>query len=366
MKLTNKTILLISPEAWGSNFVSKHHYATTLAVRGNRIFFLNPPGKRFGIKNIDKNLFVLDYRPSWRGLARMPDWLSARIIAKEIQKLEKFCGVYFDIIWNFDSSRFFNLQRLAKKLRISHIVDLSEDKNPKLLCTTADLCLASTDFILERQKRYSANAFKLGHGVATVANPKLVKLAGANQRVKAGYLGNLLIRYLDWELIHRLVTSHPHVDFYFAGPAKASNLSNDTALPEWLGKAQQQPNTYFIGELTAAELPSFLQQMDVLLLTYQAHKYKEQLANPHKLLEYLASGKVVVASWTDEYKDKRHLLEMVENNEHLPAKFKEVVANLAQYNSPEKQQARQAWALQNTYEKQIERIETIINNLNKV
>ena len=43
MKLKNKTILIISPERWGTNFVSKHHYALELA-KNNNVYFLNPDG----------------------------------------------------------------------------------------------------------------------------------------------------------------------------------------------------------------------------------------------------------------------------------------------------------------------------------
>ena len=41
--LHNKTILLISPQSWGTMFLSKHHYAIELARRGNTVYFLNPP-----------------------------------------------------------------------------------------------------------------------------------------------------------------------------------------------------------------------------------------------------------------------------------------------------------------------------------
>ena len=43
--LRNKTILIISPQAWGKMFLSKHHYAIELAKRGNAVYFLNPPGE---------------------------------------------------------------------------------------------------------------------------------------------------------------------------------------------------------------------------------------------------------------------------------------------------------------------------------
>ncbi len=43
MILDNKVILIISPQAWGKMFLSKHHYAIELAKLGNEVYFLNPP-----------------------------------------------------------------------------------------------------------------------------------------------------------------------------------------------------------------------------------------------------------------------------------------------------------------------------------
>ena len=51
MRLKNKIILLISPQAWGNMFLAKHHYAIELAKCGNQVFFLNPP--ELGIKAVE-------------------------------------------------------------------------------------------------------------------------------------------------------------------------------------------------------------------------------------------------------------------------------------------------------------------------
>ena len=43
LALKNKTILILSPQSWGTMYVAKHHYAIELASRGNTVYFLNPP-----------------------------------------------------------------------------------------------------------------------------------------------------------------------------------------------------------------------------------------------------------------------------------------------------------------------------------
>jgi hypothetical protein len=84
------------------------------------------------------------------------------------------------------------------------------------------------------------------------------------------------------------------------------------------------------------------------------------LANSHKILEYLHSGKVTVATFTDEYKDKRELLEMVDNSNDYIEKFKEVVKNLEIYNAKEKQQQRIEFAKSHSYDNQLNKIVSLI------
>ncbi|MDQ7085040.1 MAG: hypothetical protein Q9M36_08945 [Sulfurovum sp.] len=88
------------------------------------------------------------------------------------------------------------------------------------------------------------------------------------------------------------------------------------------------------------------------------------MSNPHKLMEYLSSGKVVVATYTDEYKDKRYLLEMLDNSKDYIQKFDEVVNNLAFHNSKEKQAQRIHFAKEHSYEKQILKIVEYLKRYN--
>ena len=40
MIFSDKKILIISPEPWGVNHISKHHYALALIKKGNTVYFL--------------------------------------------------------------------------------------------------------------------------------------------------------------------------------------------------------------------------------------------------------------------------------------------------------------------------------------
>ena len=109
MKFKNKTILIISPESWNAQFVSKHHYSVTLS-QDNRVYFLNPPTDKNAIKESEyKNLYIVDYVPI-RGLRFLPNFLRVYLDKRFLNKLEKTINLSFDVIWLFENSRFYNME----------------------------------------------------------------------------------------------------------------------------------------------------------------------------------------------------------------------------------------------------------------
>ena len=145
--LINRTILLISPDSWGISFNSKHHYAVNLASINNSVFFLNPPSEKNKLDKIRENLWLINYKPTVRGIRYMPEVISGLLVELEVKRIEIRYKIKFDIIWNFDSSRFFNLSRLKNKIKIAHIVDWTEDFQRNLLCRTSNLNLCTSNFL---------------------------------------------------------------------------------------------------------------------------------------------------------------------------------------------------------------------------
>lgn len=358
-------ILLISPEPWGENYVSKHHYAITLANQGNKVFFLNPPDKRIFKVSFStyRNLFIIDYFPIFRGLRKLPGSITAWLTKIELRYLELRSGYNFDIIWNFETSRFFNLSKLpVGRIKISHIVDYTENFNLPLASATADICIGTSDYINKEQKNFNPSVHKIHHGVNINSGTSSVDF-DSPYRIKVGYVGNLCLKYIDWKTVYELCAENKDTGFYFIGPEGKSNLGRKIEVDPYMNKVKQLINTFFLGAIPASEIPSYLDLFDILLLVYKADQYREQLANPHKLMEYIASGKITVASYTDEYVNKKELLEMVEDNCELPQRFRDVLHNLAHYNSEEKSALRKHFAFENIYEKQIDRIMQLIKDV---
>jgi glycosyltransferase involved in cell wall biosynthesis len=357
-------ILLISPEAWDAHTVSKHHYALILAEQGHRVLFLDPPEPgRYGV--------VLEDVGGSPGLQRVRSgkvapglrWLPGpfRLLLEQrwLYKLEQQAGCPIEVIWLFENSRFYDLRFAGSRLKIYHQVDLNQAFHPEIAAHTADICFCTTELIRERLLPHSHRCYCLQHGVAI---PKaLSPLNTAEQKrfppgqIHAMYVGNLEMSYLDVELLTKIIELHPEVRFHLVGGYRP-----DGHLFQQLGSAS---NVVWWGQVESATIPFILQHADLLMVCYQSQHHADQ-ANPHKLMEYLASGRTVVATYTSEYAAQRHLLAMAEpgSNDGYAELFASVLSNIQAWNSPSRIDARRHFAADNSYERQLERIQAHLHH----
>lgn len=356
------SVLIVSPEPWGSLNVSKHHYAMTLARLGHIVFFLDPPVdslQDFAQAPVDgyPNLTVVRGPKVAAGLSFYPPLLRRWREARWLERFESTAGCQIDAIWLFENSRFFDLRFAGDRLKIYHQADLNQDFQPEIAAATADICFCTTDFIRERLLPYNRRTFKIHHGLATH-----ISQTDLSDQQKAWfdwtgrhavYIGNLDMAYLDAELLSEAARRFSSVRFHFVGGySEHGGLRTLT---------QDLPNVIWWGKVGSELIPAILQRVDVQLVTYKAAEYRAQLASPHKFMEYLASGKVIVSTYTDEYKDKRHLVELVDDSAHYLAAFGRVIQGLDEYNSPARIAERKAFAHEHTYENQVYRIFDLIH-----
>jgi len=354
-----KTVLIISPERWSDHNVSKHHYARTLADMGHMVLFLDPPVNRDDIRitTVDKHqsLSIVQAPQVAKGLRYYPPIIRTSLEKAWLQQLEERIGRQIDVIWLFENSRFFDMRFAGNRLKIYHQVDLNQVFNPGVAAKTADICFCTTDLIRKQLIPFSSRVYKIHHGTAVApAGTSLaesMKYRFSSECVHAVYIGNLDMSYLDVKLLVKTVEMHPEVQFHFVGGYK-----NDGRLYR---AACEMQNICWWGKVESAMIPEILSHAGVLLVTYQKKHYDDQ-ASPHKFMEYLASGKTIVATYTDEYRDKRHLIKMVDDSADYLKVFNEVVENIEVYNSIEKKRERIKYAMENTYFRQIEKINSIL------
>lgn len=360
MQFEGKNILLISPEPWTHIWVSKHHYARTLAEMGAHVVFANPPKNKWKLTHTETSgLHVLDYPKFVSGLRKFPSWLSQRLIKKKIKQIETFCERKFDIIWSFDNSVFFDFTKLGT-FNISHIVDLNQDFETEKAARTADICFYTTQSIGNKLRPFNSNAHFINHGYNSTQSNGIRKLPG-DQKIKIVYAGNLNMPYLDWKSMHDAILKNHQADFIFIGPLN-QELSNQNPTWDFLADVCRHERSYFLGRVPADDLPGYYASSDVLTICYQEAHHDDQ-ANPHKMMEYLGTGKMIAATYTATFAHyKAPVIAMCSSNADFSLRVSECINHAQTWSSEQWQQQRKAIAQDNSYNKQIERIEKLISN----
>lgn len=352
------TILIISPEPWDGHFVSKHHYARELARRGHRVLFHGPPEpagpmRLVPVPDEQGDLNVLSAPRVARGLRFLPSSLRRSLEARWLGQVEQIVGEPVDVVWNFENSRFYDMRFAGDRLKIYHQVDLNQDFHPDAAAATADLSIALSAPIEQRIKSAARKLIRITHGHA--AQPSVecstdgVEASFSVTQVNAVMVGNLDIAYLDVALLAQLVAAHNGIRFHFIGDYSAG-LNLHAAIAS-------APNVVFWGRQPSHLLSIFLERADILLLAYLADHNLEQLANPHKMMEYLASGRCVLATRTLDYEDQSDLIEMASDRADYVQRFTKITSDPAAWNSPDRVAKRRAFANKNTYSLQLNRIE---------
>lgn len=353
------SILLISPEPWAAHAVSKHHYARLLAALGHLVLFVEPPDPSLSHLELhpieDQPCLLLVRGPRVApGLRFVPGPLRRWLERRWLNQLEERLGHRIEVIWLFENSRFYDLRFAGDRLRIYHQVDLNQTFHPFEAARSADICFCTTELIRQRLLPHNPRVMRLHHGLAPCY--ETLELDASQQQrldgpgVHAAYIGNLDMAYLDQELLIRLIQAHPTVHFHLIGGYRP-----DSRLRQELFAC---PQVHWWGQVPSSLIPRILDCMDLQLVCYQASHHADQ-ASPHKFLEYLASGRTIVATYTAEYAAHAHLLAMSEpgsNDGYLPL-FASVLADLPHWNSPQRQAARQAFAADHTYSRQLQRID---------
>lgn len=366
----NKTILILSPEDWGVNLLSKHLYALELS-KNNQVYFLHtsphPTQSKFIItKNISQNLTLIQLKYIAKGIFMLPAICIDIQNSILIRKIITLIGKPIDVIWSFDQSKFQNLKQFKAKISIFHPVDYIKSVNPFVnrIANSANVVLSVSDPILNTIDTKSPK-FLINHGIDKSFfqhDQKVVKpIFLVEDKLNIGYIGNMLIKLLDWETLIEIVKTHTECNFIFIGPTDKSNISSNNK-NKAIDTLKSFSNTVFTGQMHKEELASVLPFFDAFWLCYDNNKYPIEVSNSHKIMEYLSTGKVIISNYFEIYKNSG-LIEMSPSKIEFFETFNKTINNIHELNNAELQKKRIEFAKDNMYEKQIERIEKIINGL---
>jgi glycosyltransferase involved in cell wall biosynthesis len=380
MPMQSQVVLLVSPQPWTHIPISKHNYAIALALRGCRVIFTNPPVADMPVNstldeaNDHLGLQILTYRQAWFAKLRfhLPsvfDWLMARHVRRVLQTHH----ILPDVVWCFDFNLFGDLRVFHGATTIFHPVDPLSDSRHIQAAATADLVLTVSAKIACQLNPTGRPVHVVNHGLATsfekLAHSRLAECdAGlgqslaSNRRLKVGYAGNLGRRPVNRRVLREIIEQNPEVDFLFWGPADAETEE----VTEFVAFLRRQAHVTLFGPVSQAELAAAYSQVDLFLLSYAADPRESDRSNSHKILEYLSTGRVVVSSRIQAYEHTHDLLVMShsDTDADLPQRFTETLARLTTLNSVQLQRERIALALDNTYDRQIDRIFALLRAAN--
>lgn len=364
MFLKNKNILIISPEAWGKAKLSKHHYATIAGQFNNKVWYLQPNKfQTTDTAQLPQHVQLVSDHFSPKGIGKLPKWLRRILFIRAMKKMESKTQVKFDIIWNFDNSRFFDLDIFTGKYTIHHCMDHHYRFHFEEACASSNICFGVTDGIVAAMKSLNANSYFIDHGFSECGRSDYL-LPQVKENIISLFVGNFMRKDIQWEWLESVVKSMTSIHFYFVGSIGLSNLSNqvDSTIANNILQLRRHKNVTFVGELDQKDTWSAMLQTDILFASFDAQNKPDIFANLHKIMTYLATGKPIIINQILQYQNTTGLLHMANNSEEFIEYFRQLSdKNHASY-STEFINKRIAFAFNNTYEKQFERIDKLIQS----
>lgn len=370
-----KTILILSTEKWGIIKLSKHQYAIQLANEGNKVFFAFIDKKIKGIiveKSEIENLFLIRFKPVFLKLKSWWRWLFDKIMNHYISKILQLIDAKIDVLWCFDYKFYSNLNRFNANYIIYHPVDVIKADYQVKPAAQADVIFSVSHSILKSFDKINVPKYFVNHGLSTefeqLAKHNLTQNYNASKTLKIGFWGNLMLNFISFETYYKIIEKHREIEFHFWGPYKRSQSNiggyKGKQIEAFISFLEKQKNVFLHGAKTKSELVREIVDIDVLTVFYSQNKYYNR-SNSHKILEYLATGRVIVANEFEEYKKYSNLIIMSNNVDEQIRLFDKVVGNISFYNSKEFMQKRIQIALENTYSQQLQKIKTITHNFSR-
>lgn len=372
MQLTNKVILIVSPQAWGNMFLAKHHYAIELAKHGNEVYFLNPAIEakysssiEIVNSNVINNLFLINHQlPSVLLKIKFKIKLLFHFYIKtHIKKIEQAIGKKVDIIINYDLGDYYPFKYFSNNpFKIYFPIDEPLNKDGIDSAKDCDIIFSITKEILEKYNIYNVPKHFVHHGLAEEFKHSYQQIKLDN-KIRFGLSGNWLRKDLDRDTLLEIIKQNDDVIFEFWGSykAKQSNIggADDSEMKRFIAELMVAQNVVLHGPIHPSKLAEEYKRMDGFIICYDILKDQSRGTNYHKVMEYLSTGKVIVSNNVTTYANMTNMMAMSSsriNNNELPVLFKQVVNNLEYYNMEQFQNSRVQFAHSNLYSKKIDEI----------
>jgi len=372
----DKTVFIISPERWGAMKVSKHHYALQLAAMNCNVFFIQPPdlnvsGITVSSCNESQNIRLLSYKPIFRGRRFLPHFIFSFLLKWQVKNILKKTITKPDVIFCFQGYLFENLQWFGAGITIFFAADQFYYRHLPPEVVSADLLLSVSNTITEKLKSSGKNVYELGHGLQPIFVRNAEELLKTNneeeppKNIIVGYTGNLRMQALDRQTMRDVINANLEVTFIFWGSYKLNDLNlggvHDDESDTFIRFLEEKENVQLRGVVDSSNL---LQEIKICNMFWICWKIGINSlwdgSNSHKILEYMATGKPVVAHCVSSYKNT-DLLYMLQHKENTG--YEQLFANTLQvvrHGEPQYLIRQRLYAAaQNSYSSKLKTIELI-------
>lgn len=360
MELRDKNILIISNEAWGSVWFSKHNYAHELS-RNNRVIFVDPagpwrPANLLGsapsITPIGENLSVLRYRNRLPVLNKWFYKLNERLVARSVKRELRRSGNPTDVLITFDPTRFTTPRDLAPGLSIFLCVDKYTFgfHGERDLCRNVDAIITISEQLSVRYEHFHKPLLTIGHSISAdefTATPPAHMPQGYGL-----YVGTIDAR-VDHGYVKTMLERFPSIPFLFIGRLALKDDDPDRSiyLPG------RYANMHYLGVMPFKELKSFVAGSRFCLAPMDPRFPGNDISH-HKTFQYLALGKPVFSTVFSEYLPIQGLMYM----ENDRSRSLDLLRGFLESGEPERLvQQRIEHARGMTYDRTFERIEVFLS-----
>ncbi len=355
MKLEHKNILIVSGEAWGPAWYSKHNYASQLSQKNN-VYFLNPPHK-FSLLNVFKknvveekindHLTILQYKNILPVRFNFSRLLNEWFVFKNLNNYFKSKKINDLIFWTFDPIRLSSPEILNPSKIILHAVDhyLFTYPSEEILVRKVDYVICVSDIIAKTYKKYTSKVHVIPHAIPD--NVFLPLKKKGSKGITVIYVGTIDDR-LDFPYINYITKTFPDITFKFIGKVRPHVKPLFTP---------NQKNVIFEGEKPSSELKNYIRDSDFCFLFKDYHHPGNSISS-HKMLQYFAQGKPIFSTELVQYLNISSLLYMENDMEKMAELIKKFIELGDKEEFIEK---RIEYAKQHTFSSILSKIEEILN-----
>lgn len=339
---------------WEFRFQRPQQLATALAAKGHRVFYCRIGFRRRGsaveLTPKGDNLWEVSLRGPDRNVYRdAPDRQEVEELCASLEELRRQVGlaapalvVELPFWWPV-------ARELGRRWGVPVVYDCM-DYHPGFstndaamlsleeeLIAGADLVVVSSAWLEERVAPRARRLLRIPNGCDWEHFARLPWRPPAHP-LTVGYYG-AIADWFDAPLVGELARLRPDWQFLLVG----STYTCDTAPLAGL------PNLRLVGEQPYAELPRWVERMDVLIIPFRRTPLTEA-TNPVKFYEIMAAGKPLVAVSLPELRPHPDLVAFAETAAEFAARIEEVAAG----ESEERSLVRRAFAREQTWQRRVE------------